>query len=149
MSIEYSLASPELVRELVADPRHWEIASDDFMQDGREEWQPATDSRVLYVAASDQQGAIGLYTLVCHNAVMWEMHCTQAFGSRAEQAARGLIQRMFETTQCRRIIALIPAYNRLAVRHAERCGLKRFAVNERSVMKHGELHDQIFLGISA
>jgi hypothetical protein len=100
------------------------------------------------VVAKDAEGIIGLYTLIPENAVCWQIHATRCFGRRAIKAVRALVPWVFRVSQCRRIVAQIPAWNRLAIRHAEACGFRQYGVNPRSFSKDRLLHDQILLGVS-
>jgi RimJ/RimL family protein N-acetyltransferase len=94
---------------------------------------------------------LGLWMFTPQNAVCWEIHTCLlpcAWGRRAGEAARRMAEWVWANTPCRRLVTAIPAYNRLALRFAEAAGMRRWGLNERSFLKHGELQDQILLGLS-
>jgi RimJ/RimL family protein N-acetyltransferase len=140
----------ELVRKILAHPRLWDHMTDDFCPT-REEFTPVNDPLVWYVLATDGPDVLGLFLFSPQNGICWDAHVCilpHAWGARAQQAVRGVIQWVFDTTPCRRIVASIPEYNRLVLRFAERAGFEVFGVNRRSFQKNGRLQDQIMLGIS-
>lgn len=137
----------ELVRALIAAPGSFDTATDDTSP-GAAEFTPNPHPAIWYVVAADEQGTIGLYSLIPHSAVCWEIHATRVWGSRAAAAARSLPGWVFSRSSCRRIVAAIPATNTAAIRGARRAGYLEYGRNPRSFLKGGELVDQILLGIS-
>jgi L-amino acid N-acyltransferase YncA len=55
---------------------------------------------------------------------------------------------LFGHTPCRRLIAEIPAYNRLTVQLARRSGFIDYGRNPKSFMKFGKLQDLVLMGLS-
>jgi len=112
------------------------------------------DPGIWYVLAFDGERnteLLGLFVLVQLSPICWEIHTRLlpgSWGKQAAEAARGILAWLWERTPCLRLVTAVPAYNRLAIRFAERAGLKVFGNNERSYLKGGVLHDQILLGIS-
>jgi RimJ/RimL family protein N-acetyltransferase len=138
-----------LVRELIAgDARVYDAASDDSAP-AREEWQPNDHPLIWYVVAREGQQLAALYTLIPQNAVSWEIHASRVFGGAAAEALGAIAPWLFSRTDCRRLVASIPATNRAAIRAARRAGFREYGRNPRAFLKRGQLVDLILLGISA
>ena len=93
----------------------------------------------------------GLYALQFHSSVMLEIHTCilPAFrGKAAEVAAAHIIKWVFTNTPCEKMITLVPAFNRAALRYALRAGLVKEGCITKSFKSGGILHDQTLLGIS-
>jgi len=115
-------------------------------------WSPVEDERIWYIEARDAVELVGIFTLIPQNSVCFEIHAAilpHAWGERSHEAARGVFVWMFANSPARRIVASIPGYNQLALKLAKDAGMRAFGRNPRSFLKHGKLHDQILLGISA
>lgn len=137
-----------LVRATITAPGAWEPATDDSAP-AIGDWDPNPHPAIWYVLASESERAISLYCLVPQNAVTWEIHASRVFGRGASAAHKAVFPWAFAATGARRIVASIPATNRIAIRAAERAGMTRYGLNPASYLKHGELIDQILLGVSA
>jgi hypothetical protein len=133
------------IRELLTQPAQWEAASDDGSPP-REAFAVNEDERIIYLEAS----GVGIFTLIPQNAVCYEIHCVANIAriKTATAALRAAIAWVFENTPARRIVAQIPARNRLAIELARRAGLQQYGTNYASFLKHGQLVDLILLGIS-
>jgi hypothetical protein len=137
-----------LVRHILADSSVWPHVGDDFAPDHRE-WQPNPDSRIWYVLAIEKTRLVGLLTFVPRSTVLWEIHVVFMPGRRTRGVNIGeqVLAWMFEHSTAERIIAEIPACNRLAVQLASRT-MQRYGVNEKSFMKGGTLWDLVLFGVS-
>jgi hypothetical protein len=137
-----------LVRQILTDPAVWPHVGDDFAPP-REEWQPVSDSRIWYVLAIEGTRLAGLLTFVPRSTVLWEIHVVFTPGrcTRGVYIGEQVLAWMFEHSTAERIIAEIPAGNRLAVRLASRT-MKQYGVNERAFMKGGILQDLVLFGLS-
>jgi RimJ/RimL family protein N-acetyltransferase len=116
-----------------------------------EDWAPNEDERIVYLEVRDAGELLGIVTLIPQNAVCYEIHAALlpiAWGPRSAEALRGAIAWMFERSPARRIVASIPAYNRLAIALGKRAGMQQYGVNVASFERGGRLHDQILLGLS-
>ena len=139
----------DLIRSVITHPKIWPHVSDDSTPPW-EEWQPVIADSVWYVVVRDGEEVLGVFTMVRHNAICWEVHTCllpSAWG-RTLEAARQMAEWAFANMECLRIITNVPAYNRLALRFAERAGMTQFGVNEKSYLKDGKLWDQFCLGLS-
>ena len=139
-----------VIRSIITHPKVYPNVSDDFSPK-REDFVPIEHPGIWYVLVSDGEELLGVFTFIPQNAVCWEVHTCllpNAWGERAKDAGRGVIQWIWDNTPCLRIVTNVPRYNRLALGFALQSGLKQFGNNSRSYMKKGKLHDQILLGIS-
>jgi RimJ/RimL family protein N-acetyltransferase len=140
----------ELIRRVLTHEKIWDHISDDGAP-AVEEFQPADHPAFTYLEVRDGEELLGLFLLVRENAACMEVHTCllpAAWGPRAREAARGLIDWVFTHTDCRRLITSVPAYNRLALRFAERAGMTKYGENPDSFLKRGRLYSQVLLGIS-
>jgi RimJ/RimL family protein N-acetyltransferase len=133
--------------------RHEKLYQADDFGPAREEFTPREDPAIWYVLVEDADAGevLGLFVLAPVNAICWEIHTRLlpcAWGRRAAEAARGILEWIWAQTPCRRVVTSIPEHNRLAVRFAAQAGLRRFGLNQRSYQKHGILLDQILMGVS-
>jgi len=138
------------VRRILTHPTQYRWATDDAAP-APEQFRPNGDDRIWYVLALDPDATLGILSFLPQNAICWEVHCALlpvAWG-RSHQALRGAIEWVFEQGECRRVVASIPAYNRLAVALAITAGMSSYGRNERSFLKDGRMHDQLLFGISA
>lgn len=140
----------KIIRDVMRNPALYERCADDFSP-AREAFEPRTDPGIWYVLARDGQVIYGLFALAPQNTICWEIHTRllpASWGAIAATAAAGVVPWIWENTGALRLVTMCPAYNRLAIRFAERAGLVRYGVNPDSWQKHGKLHDQVLLGIS-
>src|SRR5690348_5923576 len=121
----------ELVRQIITHRKLYPWVSYDFSPKP-EDFQPVQSEVVWYILAKHSDGTLlGCWILAPQNAVCWEVHTCLlpvAWGSRAQQAARGCIQWVWANSPCLRLVTNVPMYNRLALRFAEAAGLVRFGV---------------------
>ena len=138
-----------LIRSLIAsDARVYDAASDDGCPAACA-FAPNRHPAIWYVLAREGGELAGMFTLIPQNACCWEIHMGRVFG--APGRALGEIPRWaFQTIPgCRRIVASLRVTNRVAIRAAKRAGFVEYGRNPRSLLKGGQLLDQILLGVSA
>lgn len=138
----------DLVRRLLTQPGAWDAATDDSAP-AIGDWTPNPHPAIWYVTASEREQIVTLYCLIPENAACWQIHASRTFGRGAAQAHRGIFPWAFAATGASRIVASIPATNRIAIRAAQRVGMVLYGINPRSMLKHGQLVHQFLLGISA
>lgn len=141
----------DLIRSIMANRWVYRHISDDGSPE-REDFHPILDDRVIYLAVPGLDGsASGIFMLHPHNTVCYEVHTCMTPAAWGEIARNGAFEGcrwMFENTLCERIITNVPVYNSLAEKFSIDCGMKKFGVNPKSIMKNGILHDQMLYGIS-
>jgi RimJ/RimL family protein N-acetyltransferase len=141
---------PELVRGILTHPKLYRMLSDDFSP-ACEDFQPVFNEHLWYVLVQSGSKVGGLFFFHPHNAICWEVHTCllpELWGPPAIEAARGVIQWLWENTPCRRLITQVPDYNRLALKLAKNAGMRAYGRNPKSFQRHSQLHDVLLLGIS-
>lgn len=142
----------ELVRRILTHPQIYPYVSDDGSP-SPEEFDPRESVRndaMYFLVPMAAERPAGLYVVYPHNLVMYEVHACilpEYRGSVAGEAARAMVQWVFERTPCRKLIALVPAFNRLAHQYARRAGFVDVGVITQSYLKAGVLYDQHLLAI--
>lgn len=92
----------------------------------------------------------GVFIFHPWNGVTYEVHsCVlpQWRGRNAANAALYAALWIFGNTDARKIVTLVPAYNRRAYALAWRAGMRAEGVNKKSFLKDGKLHDAILMGL--
>lgn len=139
-----------IVRHIMTHRRVYPHLSDDGSLPA-DQFQPMANDAIFYLLARDDKAPLGVFMLVPHNTVCYEVHTCmlpRAWGGPAQRAAFEGTLWMFNHTKCTRIITNVPAYNTLAKRFAEDCGMTQFGINPKSFLKNGVLYDQYLLGVS-
>ena len=138
----------ELVRRIFASPEIYKHLGDDFSP-SQEAYEPVTNPSLIYLLASNGHPC-GIFLFAPENGICFNTHIAflpSGWGAAREAAKQAAVW-MFSNTRCQRIVASVPAYNRLALKTAKATGVTQFGVNEASFLKNGKLHDQILLGLS-
>jgi hypothetical protein len=140
--------SLSLVRSILTKSGVWPYIGDDFAPNP-ESFRPNDDHRIWYVLADE---VYGLFMFVPESPVCWQVHVAMLRGQKPEvthQAGREIVPWVWENTGCRRIYASVPTSNRAAIRFGLRAmGLEIYGRNPASFMKHGQLWDQVLMGVS-
>lgn len=92
----------------------------------------------------------GLWMLKPWNSTTYEIHTCilpPYRGQAAIHAAKDAGRWMFENTECRKIVTLVPEDNRPAMAYALAGGMEKEGVIKNSILKDGDLLDQTILGI--
>jgi len=139
-----------IILSVMTHPKVWPHIIDDFSP-AVAEFKPVKHPDIWYVLLHRNGLLLGLFMLVPHSVVLWEVHTCllpTCWGDLAHKAAIELVQWLWDNTSCRRLITNVPAYNRLALAFAKSAGLEQFGLNERSFLKNGKMHDLHMLGVS-
>lgn len=56
---------------------------------------------------------------------------------------------VFNNTQFRKIVSLVPTYKRHVIRYAELLGMRLEGINRKSYLKNGKIYDQWMYGITS
>jgi RimJ/RimL family protein N-acetyltransferase len=139
-----------LIRGIMTHPAIYQHLTDDASP-AAEDFRPIENDGLWYLVAWEGNELLGLWMLVPHNAVCWEIHTAllpDAWGTQARRAAVVMLDWVWRNTPCRRIVTNVPADNRLAFHFALEAGMEPYGTNEASFLKNGRLFDQICLGIS-
>lgn len=79
-----------------------------------------------------------------HNGVLYEVHTAVLPEGRGKAAVEGACAArdwMFTNTRCRKIMTVIPSYNRGAYALARRVGMAQEGIMTKAFLKHGQLVD--------
>lgn len=137
-----------LIRAIVLESYDW--TSDDGSP-AREQYAPPESDAIWYILARDGEDLLGLWILVPHNAIEYEVHTCLLRGHgyrRGRLAAQEAIEWVWHHTPARRLITRVPAFNRIAYKFALDAGFEPFGVDKKSFLKAGNLYDQAILGLS-
>ena len=142
---------PALVTEIITNPKIYPHVSDDYSppQDEFTAERLVQNAWIYFLTPIFEERTVGVFMVHGHNGVMYEVHTCilPEFWGKSVEAAKVGTQWMFENTPCRKLITLVPVYNRLAYRLALRAGMKDQGIITKSFLKNGTLFDQYVLGI--
>jgi len=139
----------EAVRGILTHPNVYRHLGDDGAPPV-ETFEPQMHPAIWYILPIYGGQPAGCFVLHPKSVACWEIHAAllpPAWGWSAFILARA-IQWIWEKTGCRRLVAEVPSYNRLALKLARGAGMMEFGVNCHSWLKGGKVHDQVLFGIS-
>ena len=140
----------ELVRRIMTDESVYPHITDDGCP-AVLDFEPANGPGMLYVLVVEGVELLGLFLFVKQNSICWEVHTCllpNAYGPKARRAAEEMADWLWRKTPCERLVTSVPITNPLAGKFAVRAGMEQFGKNPRSFLKHGQLVDQLLLGMS-
>jgi len=135
----------DVINAVLKHPKVKDCIGDDFSGDVE---YPVVDN-IYYLAVYDLELA-GMFVVYPLNAVTFDAHSAMLpgkYGNKAKEAGRLAIDWVFNHTGCLKINGSTPIYNKLALKYSEQIGFIREGVNKQSIMKDGQLHDQIYFGL--
>lgn len=139
-----------LIKSICADPEIYAAASADGAPPA-ENFAPCELEGIRYVAVRRDAETVGIWMLVPHSTVCWEIHTAllkTIRGKDAVLAAELMKQWVWSSTTCLRLITNVPAFNRRTIVFCHMVGMEPFGNNGKSFMKDGKLHDQLMFGLS-
>lgn len=140
----------DLVTRVMTDPCVYPYVTDDGSPNP-EEFEPVESDLIYYLLVLDySKNVLGLFLVHPQNSIMYEIHTCllrSCRGLMADEAARLVLQWIFNNTPCQKLITHVPAYNKPALDYAKRSGFTVEGNNSHSFLKNGKLHDQVCLGI--
>lgn len=140
----------ELIKSIVTHDRVYDLVSDDGSPK-KEDYIPIIGDGIYWLSIVDDNEIIGAYLLHMVNAITYEIHTCllpSAYGKKARDAAKDVLNWMVENTNCEKIITHVPEFNRLALRYAKKAGLMEEGIIRKSFKKNGKVYDQVLLGIT-
>ena len=135
----------DTITSIITSPENWEYMSDDF--DELEGFTPPKGDDKYYLL----DGRGGLFMFYFISPIHAQAHvCAlrHARGLKAVNSQKSAIKWIFQNTDCLKITALIPEFNKRVERLSMAVGLKYEGRIEKCYMKHGCLRDQLIYGIS-
>jgi RimJ/RimL family protein N-acetyltransferase len=143
-------ADLDLVCRVMTHPKVYRGLVDDNSPPAAD-FRPAEHPSIWYVTVYRDEDLLGLWMLVPENSICWHIHTAllpNAWGETALCAANYFKAWLWENTTCQRLITAVPETNRIALRFAQKTGMKEYGRNPRSFLRRGKLIDQILLGLS-
>jgi RimJ/RimL family protein N-acetyltransferase len=105
----------------------------------------------LYLLARSEHGPLGMFYLHAQNPILWQVHVAflpHAWGKPARTAGLLGIDWLAQKTACRKMIALIPEFNRAALGYVERIGGILEGRIRHGAMKEGTPVNELVYGIT-
>lgn len=105
-----------------------------------------------YLIARENEEILGFWFFAPQTHVCWEVHIVlqpTCRGRRGIALTRAMLAWLWAHTECRRLVAAVPAYHRAAARFCALMGMERIGVNRKAFLRRGQLHDTVLFGISA
>lgn len=140
----------DLITDTMKLPYIWPYIHDDATDiDGLA--VPPPREGYLYYLGVFNPGYCGFFLVARQNKITYEIHTVLTKNCRAKlaiQAAKLVIDWIFENTDCERLVTQIPESNRLAERLAENAGMTRYGINPHSFMLNNKTESQILYGIT-
>lgn len=124
----------DLIKETMLKPYIWPHIHDDTTSS--DDFVPAepVDGWIMYLGVFDDDYC-GFFLVVRKNSITYEIHTVLekwCRGSRAIQAAKAVVEWIFDNTDCQRLVTEIPEGNIPAERLAINAGLSQYGLNEHS-----------------
>lgn len=139
-----------LIHSLSTDPSIFPHITDDYHPNS-DQWTPSDNENVIYLVGTDLHGPFGFAVFIPQTWACWQAHIgflPRSYGGPALQAFREMLGWMWANTKAARIVGEICVENRRAIAFVERAGFERYGLNPKSILRGGELRDQVCLGIS-
>ena len=127
----------------------YDLITDDFAPPP-EEFKVNDHPDIWYLGVNSKVDFVGLFTLIPDSEICWQVHAVMFCWSKKpdrRDSARELIPWLAQHTECKRLIAAVPAFNRLAIAFGTHgLGMHIVGKHEKAFMKYGKLHDLILMG---
>jgi len=104
---------------------------------------------IYHLAARVDGELVGLITFIPINSVTWNPHVNMLIRGRGigTEVVKHGISWMFNNTECIKIVAFPPAYNRAMIRVFEKSGLLVEGRSPKSFKFNGTVFDRLLMGI--
>lgn len=124
----------ELIKETMTRPYIWPHIHDDTAS--LDDFTPAEpiNEWIMYLGVFDDEYC-GFFLVVRKNSITYEIHTVLekwCRGQRAIDAAKAVVEWVFDNTDCQRLVTEIPDGNAPAERLAINAGLSQYGLNEHS-----------------
>lgn len=141
-----------VVESILRIPEIYEHSGDDSKPALPGDFEANRHEAIWYVVAIEKGEITGLFSLFPQNSICWDLHVAMLpWTSTGAKwcAARGFMPWLRSNTECRRLTAAVPAFNRAALYYGTHgLGMKYAGRHERAFLRHGQLHDLVLLGRS-
>ena len=140
----YNCTDIEDISRIINNPKIYKWISDDLSP---EVYTPVINSAILYLMNKEKTGVIQITPM---NGVTGQVHTSvssELWGKSAE-FVKEATQWLFSNTRYLKVIAFIPTYNRLTIKLAADCGMKKEGLIEKSFLKNWKLWNQEIWGLA-
>ena len=132
------------ILKVLKHPKVWPWISDDCSP---ENYTPLLQENVIYLTEESKMGIIRIDPM---NGICGSVHIStrpELWGKTVEfaEAARAWT---FKHTRYVKLVAMVPSYNRLALRLIKKLGFECEGTIKKSLLKNWELHDVILFGLN-
>lgn len=139
----------ELVDSILTHPEIYKTIAPDHAPSPKE-FKATRHESVLYLIGTSEKGVVGLFTLKPKNRYVYHGHVQVLPEMRKEYSIEfGESLRVWieKNTIIKRVSAEIPHLYPNVKDFALKMGFEIEGINRKSYLKHGELHDQWYLGL--
>lgn len=142
----------ESIDDIMKHPKVYKTIVDDSCPE-RENFsiEAALKKKEVYVLKALVNNVLcGTFLFHPWNYATYEIHICilpEYWGKKVVELSKEAVQWMFSNTRCRKVVAFIPVFHRLAVTLAKKTGFKIEGVSEKSFQKEGVLYNQTLMGI--
>lgn len=136
------------VEQVCKHPKIWKSIADDSAN--IDNWKPHMGEEMHWLTPVIDGKRAGVFLVYPITSACWEVHTAilpEFWGDQCLESARALIDYVFHNTTCSKLVTNVPIRNRLARSLAERAGMRVEYINKRSILKGGELTDQVNLAV--
>jgi RimJ/RimL family protein N-acetyltransferase len=103
-----------------------------------------------FLGVFDGEEMAAVFMIKPMNAYCFEIHggVRKRFWGKGVEISKLVRDVIFNSTQCLKLVAIIPEFNRITRRCVKKCGGEREGVLTKSYLKWARLHDQIVYGLT-
>lgn len=153
--VEFELVrtdNADLVRKILTVPKLYDVITEDNSPP-RDEFQPIMHPDVIYLLAVRDKKVLGVFVVHPLNRTVAVGHANflpNQWGEREQnkQIGQAALQWVWDNTEYQKIVTTVPVIYKHVLAYTQRIGMKREGMMRKSHLKHGELHDQYYMGIS-
>ncbi len=114
-------------------------------------FNPENQKDIYYLTASIEGVVMGLIVFhIFNHPICYQGHINyfpKYWGMQLEEHTKEAIQWMFDNTECRKIMALVPDHFPEVLVHAKRAGMKKEGYLINSIISNGKIDSQTLLGV--
>lgn len=139
-----------LVRSVFTHESIWAHVNDDGSC-AADDWRPAENDDLIYLAVRRDGDVIGCLLLVPINHALYELHSAmlpEGRGQGSRETAALMQAWLWANTPARKLMTWVPAYNVPAMAAAVKTGMTQAGRLTGAYLKNDVLHDLILYGVS-
>lgn len=117
-----------------------------------EAYDPENQKELIYLAIENKDEVIGITMFhIFNHPICYQIHVNylpEYWGTGLVQYTIDSIKWIFENTECKKVVAIIPDSYPEVTKHAEKVGLEAEGYLRNSIMVNDKLDNQVIMGIS-